>query len=108
MYAGNIVEYTSADQLYDNPLHPYTWGLLNSQVTGNAKSRGTLISIPGNPPDLREEMVGCPFAARCPYAEEKCFKEKPPLIEVEPGHLTACHFQTKSERLERKEGGQNG
>ncbi|WP_228441005.1 ABC transporter ATP-binding protein [Novibacillus thermophilus] len=108
MYAGNIVEYTFADQLYDNPLHPYTWGLLNSQVTGNAKSRGTLISIPGNPPDLREEMVGCPFAARCPYAEEKCFKEKPPLIEVEPGHLTACHFQTKSARLERKEGGQNG
>lgn len=104
MYAGNVVEYTSVEQLYDHPLHPYTWGLLDSQVSGEAKRRGKLISIPGNPPDLREEIVGCPFAERCSYASDVCFKEKPPLIEAAPGHWTACHFQTDKERLQRKGG----
>ncbi|CAH0122191.1 MULTISPECIES: ABC transporter ATP-binding protein [unclassified Paenibacillus] len=102
MYAGNTVEYASAGQLYEKPLHPYTWGLLDSQIKADSNRSERLPSIPGNPPDLRKEIRGCHFADRCPYAQEKCSLEKPKLIEVEPGHKVACHFQTATERLARK------
>jgi oligopeptide/dipeptide ABC transporter ATP-binding protein len=49
-------------------------------------------SIAGNPPDLSRRIEGCRFRARCPYAERICEEEYPPLIEVSPGHLSACHF----------------
>jgi peptide/nickel transport system ATP-binding protein/oligopeptide transport system ATP-binding protein len=106
MYAGNTVEYASVDSLYENPLHPYTWGLLDSQIKSDTKEKGKLSSIPGNPPDLREEIRGCHFAPRCRYAQEKCFQHKPPLIEAEQGHMVACHFQTAEHRLVREGGEQ--
>ncbi|WNS76585.1 ABC transporter ATP-binding protein [Bacillus sp. DTU_2020_1000418_1_SI_GHA_SEK_038] len=103
MYAGNTVESGNVQAIYDNPLHPYTWGLLDSQITSEITDEAKLSAIPGSPPDLRQEMKGCHFAPRCPYAKEICLTNKPESIEVEDGHFVACHFQTKTERLERKE-----
>ncbi|WP_408008483.1 ABC transporter ATP-binding protein [Pseudalkalibacillus sp. A8] len=103
MYAGNTVEYGSVKTIYENPLHPYTWGLLDSQITSEVSNEEKLSAIPGSPPDLREEMPGCHFAGRCRYAQEKCFAAKPEMVEVEEGHFVSCHFQTKDMRLERKE-----
>ncbi|MDR7316841.1 ABC transporter ATP-binding protein [Brevibacillus nitrificans] len=105
MYAGNTVEYANVEDLYQNPLHPYTWGLLDSQIKSDTV--GKLLSIPGNPPDLRNEIAGCYFAPRCPYAEDKCFTVRPPLVEVSPDHKVACHFQTTDHRLKREGGGAN-
>ncbi|MGG4495979.1 ABC transporter ATP-binding protein [Brevibacillus reuszeri] len=102
MYAGNTVEYANVEDLYQNPLHPYTWGLLDSQIKSDTV--GKLPSIPGNPPDLRNDIAGCYFAPRCKYAQEKCFTERPPLIEVSPEHMVACHFQTVDHRLKREGG----
>ncbi|MFP3387528.1 ABC transporter ATP-binding protein [Brevibacillus sp. SIMBA_040] len=102
MYAGNTVEYANVEDLYQNPLHPYTWGLLDSQIKSDTV--GKLPSIPGNPPDLRNEIAGCYFAPRCQYAQEKCFSDRPPLVEVSPEHMVACHFQTADHRLKREGG----
>ncbi|WP_257348196.1 ABC transporter ATP-binding protein [Pseudalkalibacillus decolorationis] len=103
MYAGNTVESGSVKTIYENPLHPYTWGLLDSQITSEISNEEGLSAIPGSPPDLREEMPGCHFADRCPYAQEICFSAKPEMVEVEEGHSVSCHFQTKNTRLQRKE-----
>lgn len=103
MYAGNTVESGNVHAIYKNPLHPYTWGLLDSQISSDMTDEEKLSAIPGSPPDLREEMPGCHFAPRCPYAQEICFSKKPESIEVEDSHFVACHFQTKTDRLERKE-----
>lgn len=103
MYAGNTVEQGSVQQIYENSLHPYTWGLLDSQITSDASNDEKLSTISGTPPDLRQEQRGCYFANRCPYAQDRCFSAKPQMIEAEPGHFVSCHFQTKEERLERRE-----
>lgn len=103
MYAGSTVETGTVYQIYENPKHPYTWGLLDSQITSEISPDETLSTIPGSPPDLRKELLGCSFSNRCPYAKEKCFEEKPPLIEIEEGHSVSCHFQTLTESLEREE-----
>src|SRR5699024_4519999 len=104
MYAGKSVEYTDAKQLYENPLHPYTWGLLESQLTSSQEHGEQLATIPGAPPDLSYELKGCPFVERCPYAQKICYEENPDLVEVDEGHKVACHFQTAGQRLIRKEG----
>ena len=103
MYAGNTVESGNVNTIYENPLHPYTWGLLDSQITSEMTEEDKLSAIPGSPPDLRQEMPGCHFAARCPYAKEICFTKKPKSLEIEDNHFVSCHFQTKTEKLERKE-----
>ncbi|MBU8918982.1 ABC transporter ATP-binding protein [Bacillus sp. FJAT-29953] len=103
MYAGNTVESGSVKAIFDNPLHPYTWGLLDSQITSDIGNEERLSAIPGTPPDLRQEILGCHFTERCPYAQDICFSRKPELIEVEEGHFASCHFQLKDQRLERKE-----
>lgn len=102
MYAGKTVEYTDTINLYKNPKHPYTWGLLDSIPKRNSIKNEPLNTIKGNPPDLRTTGVGCNFASRCPYAKEYCKKNEPELIEVEENHFVACHFQTKGSQLVRK------
>jgi len=88
MYAGKIMEIGSVEQIYYSTLHPYTQGLLKSiPKIGNS---GDLYTIPGNPPDMLNPPPGCRFHPRCPFAEEKCRKEEPPLIEVSEGHYVAC------------------
>lgn len=108
MYAGNTVESGTVKDIFDNPLHPYTWGLLDSQITSEIGEGEKLSAIPGTPPDLRQEIQGCHFAPRCPYAQDICRTVKPKLIEVEENHFASCHFQTSEERLERKEKAYHG
>lgn len=101
MYAGVTVEYADSKALYHKPLHPYTWGLLDSMPQLSSDSKEELPTIPGAPPDLRLTGTGCNFSNRCPYALEKCVDQVPELLELEPGHFIACHRQTETERLAR-------
>ena len=103
MYAGKNVEYTSTGDLYKNPLHPYTWGLLDSMPSLALNSEEELKTIQGTPPDLRLTGTCCNFYNRCPYAKDICREAVPETVEVEPGHFVACHFQTKQKHLIRGE-----
>lgn len=102
MYAGKTVEYTSAKSLYKEPLHPYTWGLLDSMPKLSDESKSHLAAIPGAPPDLRLTGECCNFYTRCPYAIQVCEEKVPGLIEISDRHFVACHRQTKTEKLERE------
>ena len=103
MYAGRTCEYASMEELYSNPMHPYTWGLLDSMPKLSDKAKTDLKTIPGVPPDLRLTGTCCNFYNRCPYACEKCKSEVPPLVEVRPGHFVACHRQNGEQTLVRGE-----
>ncbi len=89
MYAGNIVEVADVNELFSNPLHPYTQGLLASIPRPDA-AISDLRSIPGSVPDLVHPPSGCRFHPRCPRAFERCPSVKPPLVEFSPGHQVAC------------------
>jgi len=108
MYAGKTVEYAPCIDLYNHPLHPYTWGLLDCMPRLSSNSKEELSTIAGTPPDLRLTGVGCNFANRCPYAQERCRTEVPELTEVSPGHRVACHRQTGGNRLVRNEVTESG
>jgi len=90
MYAGKIVETARVDDLFDNPSHPYTRGLLMSIPSITGSRVGELSSIPGSVPDLRGLTVGCPFQSRCDRVSDICRSQDPPLSRVEEGHFTAC------------------
>ncbi|MFI5640753.1 ABC transporter ATP-binding protein [Streptomyces goshikiensis] len=92
MYAGRIVETGPADELFARPRHPYTAALLDSTPRLDAP-RGRLAAIEGRPPSLREELAGCPFAARCPYATDVCTRQAPALLPLtdRPARLASCH-----------------
>lgn len=90
MYAGHIMELTSAHELFYTPRHPYTLGLMRSMPLAGKGMK--LQPIKGFPPDLSKEIKGCPFAPRCAMAKEKCMNELPILREIAPGHQTRCHF----------------
>jgi peptide/nickel transport system ATP-binding protein len=89
MYAGNVVELADVEELFRNPLHPYTQGLLSSVPRVDIASKEHK-SIQGSVPDLIFPPSGCRFHPRCPKAFGKCPETKPPLIEISPGHLVAC------------------
>ncbi|MGH2599903.1 MAG: oligopeptide/dipeptide ABC transporter ATP-binding protein, partial [Dehalococcoidia bacterium] len=89
MYAGQIVETGSVDQLFDQPQHPYTQGLLHSVPRLGVSVRDRLVPIDGQPPDLINPGEGCRFRPRCPYATEKCL-EPPPLFLTEEGQFSRC------------------
>jgi oligopeptide/dipeptide ABC transporter ATP-binding protein len=89
MYAGKLVEVAEAVPLYDEPLHPYTQGLLKS-IPNISLEEQKLETMPGSPPDLIEPPTGCRFHPRCPYAMEKCSSVEPPMKEIENGHRAAC------------------
>ena len=90
MYAGQIVEQATVEDLFDRPEHPYTEALLGAlpQIEGEGIREGRLTAIPGRPPDLIEPPAACRFAARCPYAtfDDSCTTEPPQLREIRPGH----------------------
>ena len=92
MYLGTLVESGSPGQVIDNPLHPYTKGLLASVPEPDPENRNRLREvIPGEPPDASKVPTGCPFHPRCPSAMKgKCDIERPRIEEIEPGHGTAC------------------
>jgi len=90
MYAGNIVELADVKELFANPLHPYTQGLMRAIPMINRPTE-RLETIPGSVPDLIHAPSGCRFHPRCLPASEKCKVEKPNLIEMGTGHTVACH-----------------
>jgi len=90
MYAGKIVERGTAEDIYHNPKHPYTIGLLASVPRLDEPIKATLEPIQGLPPDLIELPIGCSFRARCKFAIDKCATEVPPLVQVGEGHTAAC------------------
>jgi oligopeptide transport system ATP-binding protein len=92
MYAGSIVETASTEEIFANPRHPYTVGLMKSIPRLDAREREKLEPIRGLPPDLIDLPDICPFVPRCDYAREKCEQKRPPLLEVAPGHKSACWF----------------
>ena len=88
MYAGKIVEYGTVDEVFYNPQHPYTWGLLNSMPTTETES-GSLEAIPGTPPDLLYPPKGDAFAARNAFALDIDYQEEPPMFKVSDTHFAA-------------------
>jgi oligopeptide transport system ATP-binding protein len=90
MYAGFIVEEAVVKDLYANPRHPYTLGLLNSLPRLDEERPERLRSIDGLPPDLIDLPPGCPFYPRCAYRIERCQRENPSLEPVSPRHRVAC------------------
>jgi oligopeptide transport system ATP-binding protein len=91
MYAGRIVETAPVHDIYRNPAHPYTKGLLASIPRLDQKGR-QLYAIKGLPPNLLRIPPGCPFHPRCPQARQVCVEQDPPLYDVAPGRASACHF----------------
>ena len=89
MYAGQIVESGDVREIFYNPCHPYTQDLIGSiPKTGNSGSE--LVTIPGAPPQLNKDIVGCPYAPRCKKAGDKCHKEAPSLRQAKDGHDYLC------------------
>jgi oligopeptide transport system ATP-binding protein len=91
MYAGNIIETGPVTEVFANPRHPYTKGLLNS-VPVNARRGDELQSIGGTPPDLHAIPQSCVYQARCPLARDVCATTRPALDSVGPHRMAACHF----------------
>jgi len=90
MYAGKIIERGSARDIYGNPRHPYTVGLLKSVPRLDQPRRAKLDPIEGQPPDLVNLPAGCSFRQRCRWAIDKCATETPPLMLTGTGHWSAC------------------
>jgi oligopeptide/dipeptide ABC transporter ATP-binding protein len=97
MYSGEVVEIGKVDEIFNNPQHPYTRGLLAS-VPNVDDENHSLESIPGSLPSLHEEIVGCRFQNRCPYVMDKCINEKPLTFEVSEDHHSKCWLQEVSPR----------
>lgn len=92
MYAGKPVEFGTAAEVFYEPLHPYTWGLLDSLPRHDVSEKGELVPIVGQPPSLIDVPPGCAFHPRCPYATEKCQSEVPRFRDIVGSHGSACHF----------------
>jgi oligopeptide/dipeptide ABC transporter ATP-binding protein len=90
MYAGRVIETATAPELYHNPRHPYTLGLLRSVPRLDQIRKEKLDPIEGMPPDLIHMDAGCPFRPRCRFAVDRCKTENPPLIAVGNAHSAAC------------------
>jgi oligopeptide transport system ATP-binding protein len=90
MYAGKIIESGAAAEIYRNPRHPYTIGLLRSVPRLDQPRKSKLEPIDGQPPDLWNLPPGCSFAPRCKFVIDKCAEEAPPLRQIENGHGSAC------------------
>ena len=94
MYGGFIIEESPIRDLYANPCHPYTIGLLGSLPQIHQKGRQRLYSIEGMPPMLYQKPQRCPFSPRCRWAVDRCREENPPLVEVDEKHRVACWVDT--------------
>ena len=90
MYAGNIVERGTKEEIFKNPKHPYTWALLDSIPSRNLPRKGRLYSLKGTPPNLSQPITGCPFAARCKYCMPVCRKCAPQETSFSQTHQVSC------------------
>ena len=96
MYLGKIVESASSDELYANPLHPYTKALYSAALPSHPDILREEIILSGEVPSPLDPPEGCRFQPRCIYAEKKCSQIEPSLAEVSGGHYVACHLETAS------------
>ncbi len=92
MYLGRTMEVTDRDTLYERPMHPYTQALLSAVPVPEPRGDRDRILLTGDLPSPQDPPSGCVFRTRCPYAVERCAAEVPLPVEVEPGHVVACHF----------------
>ncbi|MFB6129804.1 MAG: ABC transporter ATP-binding protein [Salinigranum sp.] len=101
MYAGNVVETGTVEELFTEPAHPYTLGLLESvpRIGGRAEK---LQPISGTPPEMTNLPEGCNFRTRCPFADSECRESEPPLAETDDGRAVACFKTDAVERAERE------
>jgi oligopeptide transport system ATP-binding protein len=93
MYAGVVIETGKLDEIFYNPRHPYTWGLLGSMPRLDLQSDQELLPIPGSPPDLISPPKGCPFAARCKHAMKICTEQMPERTDISSTHQVACWLE---------------
>jgi oligopeptide/dipeptide ABC transporter ATP-binding protein len=100
MYAGRIVEIGRASEVFHNARHPYTRDLIISIPKSSA---GRPVSIPGMPPDLRDVILGCPYAPRCQYADEACSTERPKMRNLTDTHSFACRKDILAEDQKESE-----
>jgi oligopeptide/dipeptide ABC transporter ATP-binding protein len=109
MYAGRLVEQGTVDEIFYNPQHPYTWGLLGSVPRVDLEPPRRLPAIPGQPPSLVRPPEGCPFQPRCPHAFDRC-RELPPLAPriEDTSHLDRCWLSPADKRAKRETGGRIG
>jgi peptide/nickel transport system ATP-binding protein len=98
MYAGELVEISPMEAVYDEPLHPYTQALI--ACLPSLEEKGSMAGIPGLPPSLLNPPPGCPFNPRCPNAMDRCIRERPVLQEARPGRWVACHLYDDGEMAE--------
>jgi len=108
MYLGVIVELSDRNEIYDNPLHPYTKALLSSIPVPDPSYYETRqrIILEGDVPSPANPPSGCRFRTRCPIADENCALERPEFREVSPGHFVACikvETQTRNEEVINQE-----
>ncbi|MBX9843484.1 MAG: ABC transporter ATP-binding protein [Xanthobacteraceae bacterium] len=96
MYAGRILETGTTEQIFYNPQHPYTWGLLQSIPRLGTAETEQLVGIPGQPIDPSQEVQGCKFHPRCAFRVDRCAKEEPGLEEIERGHRARCWVLMKN------------
>ena len=92
MYSGSFVELGKTEDIFEDPIHPYTKMLIGALPRVGDKSQK--VGIPGRPPALKNPPPGCRFAARCPQATDKCRKDVPEFREIKPGRFAACHYLT--------------
>lgn len=90
MYGGMMMEKGPVDEIFYNPQHPYTKGLLKSIPRMDSQEKGRLIPIHGSPPDLLSPPAGCPFSPRCPHVMKVCTEEVPPIFQIDESHSSTC------------------
>jgi peptide/nickel transport system ATP-binding protein len=91
MYAGSMVEQATAEEIFEDPKHPYTQGLWGA-IPLIDREKETLAVIPGIVPDLSQPPEGCKFHPRCPFRFETCDRMIPPLLETSQRHLVSCYL----------------
>ena len=100
MYAGKVVEYSAVRPLFSEPMHPYTWGLLNSIPRMDVET-DELAAIPGIVPNPLNFPSGCKYHTRCPLETEQCRAQEPPLSEISASHFTRCWHYRELENLKQ-------
>ncbi|SHJ99170.1 ABC transporter ATP-binding protein [Paramaledivibacter caminithermalis] len=109
MYGGLIMEEGTSEEIFYDPKHPYTMGLLKSIPRLDLGQKQRLVPIEGTPPDLIKPPVGCPFVSRCPYAMKICKEYRPPYFEVSKGHRSMCWLlHEKAPKVEVETGVKRG
>ncbi|MCG1027256.1 dipeptide ABC transporter ATP-binding protein [Virgibacillus halodenitrificans] len=103
MYLGQMMEMANTEELYENPLHPYTQSLLSAIPSTDPTHKKQRIILQGDVPDAANPPTGCPFRLRCPKAHDRCAIEKPAYQEVAKDHWAACHLYDKGEQLKKND-----